>query len=77
MDLQIVNTYVAVHDLNCGCEKPLEHIIKQIQQQEPSLKPCPTTTATGDDHGPEDGVDGLGDGELEALFANTEEDFTG
>lgn len=78
LNLQIVNTYVNIHDLNCGCDEPLKHIIQQIQDQEPSLKPCLTTTATGEDPGPVDGVDGLGDGELEALFAETnEEDTTG
>ena len=77
LNLQIVNTYVNIHDLNCGCTQPLKHIIQQIEDQEPSIKEWRTTTATGDDHGPEDGVDGLGEGELEALFADTEEDTTG
>lgn len=77
LNLQIVNTYVNIHDLNCGCDTPLEHIIRQIQQQEPSLK-CLTTGETGENPGQEDGVDGLGEGELEALFADTEEkDTTG
>lgn len=77
LNLQIVNTYVNVHDLNCSCDEPLKHIIQQIQEQEPTLK-CLTTGETGGDHGLEDGVDGLGEGELEALFAETEEkDTTG
>lgn len=77
LNLQIVNTYVNIHDLNCSCEEPLKHIIKQIQEQEPTLK-CLTTGETGENPGLEDGVDGLGDGELEALFADTEEkDTTG
>lgn len=76
LNLQIVNTYVAVHDLNCGCNEPLTHIIKQIQEQEPSVKKWPTTTDTGDAHGQEDGVDGLGEGELEALFADGDAENT-
>lgn len=77
LNLQIVNTYVNIHDLNCGCNEPLKHIIQQIQQQEPTLK-CLTTGEIGENPGLEDGVDGLGEGELEALFADTEkEDTTG
>lgn len=78
LQLQIVNTYVNIHDLNCGCDEPLKHIIKQIEEQEPTLKRCHTTTETGENHGQEDFVDELGEGDLEALFAEPDgEDTTG
>lgn len=77
LNLQRVNTYTSIHDLNCECQKPLQHIILQILQQEPSLKQdkefvkeiqrCLSITAAGDQDGgvPEDG---FGDGDLEKLF---------
>lgn len=73
--LQLVNTYVAVHDLKCTCDHPLECIIKQIKQQEPSLqitfKPqCHTSTETGEHHGGDAaGEDPIGQEDLEEIFA--------
>lgn len=63
-----INTIVQIHNLQCGCEKPLDHTIKEILQQEPSLK-CLTT---GEDQITTD-ADGFGEGDLDRLF---EEDFT-
>ncbi len=81
LQLQSTNLHVAAHDLTCSCEKPLQHIILQILEQEPSLKEdkqftenlqkCLTTTEKPTGH--EDDVLGdIGDGDLEKLF---EEDF--
>lgn len=73
-NLNWINTEVAVHDLHCQCDDPLKHIIIGIIQQEPSLKfdkeeskliqQCLTTS---EDTG--DAVDTLGEGDLDALFA--------
>lgn len=70
LNLQMVNGYVSIHDLMCHCQKPLKHIIKQIEQQEPSLKKWPATT-TADVGTPDGGdvIDQFGPGELEELFA--------
>lgn len=67
-----VNTHVSVHDIYCSCNKPLEHIVLGIFDQEPNLRfdsedkqkiqKCLTTTEDGD------ALDGFGDGELEKLF---------
>lgn len=70
LDLQNVNTYVAVHDLTCNCEHPLQHIITQIIKQEPSIKKwVATTIAESGDQDTEKDIDHFGPGELEALFA--------
>lgn len=69
LNLQQVNTYVAVHDLNCNCKNPLRHIIKQIQQQEPTLKCHHFTTAEDGNQDGDVDIDGFGPGELEKLFA--------
>lgn len=80
LTLQQVNTHVAIHDLNCGCNKPLQHIITTILEKEPSLKEdsdfvdtikkCLTTEAHGGT--PDDEEEGFGAGDLEKLF---EKDF--
>lgn len=77
-NLQIVNAYVAIHDLNCHCEKPLHHILQQIYDQEPTLikEKCPSTTIAGEDHTGETDIDGFGPGELESLFADAEDAAT-
>ncbi len=68
---QILNTYVNIHDLNCGCDNALKHIVLQILEKEPEIKKCLTTTTTGETTG--DGEeDVLGEGDLERFFA---EDF--
>ncbi|AXQ65863.1 MAG: hypothetical protein [Betatorquevirus homini20] len=74
-NLQLVNTYVAIHDLKCTCNKPLECILDQINNQEPTLqikykKSCLTSTATGEHHGGDAAKDvPIGDAELEKIFA--------
>lgn len=70
LNLQMVNLYVSIHDLHCHCKSPLKHIIKQIEEQEPTIKKCPDTTiaATGNQDG-EDAIDQFGPGELDRLFA--------
>lgn len=74
-NLQQVNSYVSIHDLTCNCNQPLKHIIEQITEQEPTIKKEKwfTTTDTGENPGGAGGVDDFGDGELEALFAETDE----
>ncbi len=77
-NLQYVNCYTSIHDLGCNCAEPLKHIIKQLTDQEPSLKPWLATTyvATGDPDGEKD-IDGFGPGELERLFAEDAEEKDG
>lgn len=70
---QIINCHIAIHDLNCGCDTPIEHIFNQLLEKEPSLInkiKCPTTTTTGETTGDDDDV--IGEGDLERFFA---EDF--
>lgn len=70
LNLQNVNTYCAIHDLNCHCKEPLKHIIKQIVDQEPTIKPwLATITADGGKDLTDDVIDHFGPGELEAIFA--------
>lgn len=78
LTLQTVNSYVSIHDLNCNCKEPLKHIINQITEQEPSLKPwlATTTEDTGDQNGDGD-IDGFGPGELERLFAEDDAEKEG
>ena len=73
-NLQYVNCYTSIHDLGCNCDEPLKHIIKQITEQEPSIKPWLATTFgnTGDQDGEKD-IDGFAPGELERLFAEGED----
>ncbi len=70
--LDWINGIVHLHNLVCGCDKPLEHTLEEIYTQEPQLHPynkiCPTTTK---DHATT-GLEELGDGDLERLF---DEDF--
>lgn len=69
LNLQNVNTYVNVHDISCRCGEPLKHIINQILQQEPTLKPWLATTVDHGDPATEKDIDGFEPGELERLFA--------
>lgn len=77
LNLQIVNCYVGIHDLHCHCKQPLKHIIKQIQDQEPSLKCQDTTTEKDGDPAGEGDIDHFGPGELERLFAEDVEEKEG
>lgn len=78
LQLQHVNTLVSIHDLNCGCNSPLECTILTIYNQEKDLKFTEEEkkklqtwfTTTEKDTTPEE--EGFGDGDLERLF---EEDF--
>ncbi len=81
--LQNVNAFVAIHDLSCTCEKPLNCIIQQIYHQEPTLnlktQDFPkwfTTTETTVARGGEDEGDYTGE-DLDALFANIDAEDTG
>lgn len=84
-NLQQINLHVAIHDLNCGCDNPLKHIIYQILEQEPSvnfteeelqqLKKCHGTGSAGANHGDDD--TGFGPGDLELLFAENPEEEKG
>lgn len=78
LQLQNVNCFVNIHDLNCYCKEPLKHIIQQILTQEPSLKPWLATTIadTGNQDGEKD-IDGFGPGELERLFAEGDDEKEG
>lgn len=77
LDIQILNTYTSVHDLNCGCDNPLFHIVQQIFEKEPEIKQkCLTTGENGDTREEDFDIDGLGPGELEALFAEPEDAAT-
>lgn len=77
LNLQVVNCYVGIHDLTCHCKHPLRHIIKQIEDQEPSLKCRVTTTEKDGDHAGEGDIDQFGPGELERLFAEDAEENEG
>jgi hypothetical protein len=74
-NLQLVNTYVAIHDLKCNCKHPLECILEQIKQQEPTLqiqykKSCRTSTETGERPGGEGAAEEtIGQEDLEEIFA--------
>ncbi len=69
--LDWINTIVHIHDLQCRLVKNLlQHTVKEIFAQEPSIKKCLTT---GEDPITEEDA-GFGPGDLEKLFA---EDTTG
>ena len=80
------NAYTSIHDLHCDCNQPLQHIITDIIQQEPSLKndekfiknlqQCLGITPVGDTA--EEEKDILGDVDLERFFdADFGEEDTG
>lgn len=78
LNLQIVNCYVGIHDLHCNCKHPLQHIIKQIETQEPSIKKWrDTTTAAAGIPDGGDVIDEFGPGELENLFAQDDDENAG
>ncbi len=70
-----INTLVHVHDLQCYCNKPLEHTIDTIFKQEKNLRLENSTKQniqkclTIDTVTIKEEDDQFGDGELEALFA--------
>lgn len=74
-----LNLLTHVHDLQCHCDKPLEHTAWNIFEQEKHLRFTTTQKqeikkclTTGEEDAGVDALDGLGEGELTALF---EEDF--
>ncbi len=78
LNLQMVNAYVHIHDLHCHCKSPLNHIIEQIHQQEPTIKKWPVTTTAADGTQDTDAaIDHFGPGELERLFAEDAGENTG
>lgn len=78
LNLQMVNCYTAIHDLKCHCEKPLKHIIQQILEQEPTLKPwLDSTTGDGGNQPTEKDTEDTGIEDLERLFAEDVDDATG
>lgn len=72
--LNFINSICSNHDLHCGCDKPLQHAIIGIIEQEPNLQfnkeesDIIRKCLTSGDHTGEDVVDTFGDGELEKLF---------
>lgn len=80
--LQNVNLFVGIHDLSCTCNQPLKCIVKQIYKQEPTLQFdqkelqqwLTTTAVTATPGGDAETIDG---DDLDALFANLDEDATG
>lgn len=83
-NLDFTNGVATLHALICDCEKPLEHAVYIIVDQEPGLKFNKKTSdkikkcLTSED-GPTaaDAIDGLEDGELENLFAEDITEDTG
>lgn len=74
----MVNAYVSIHDLHCHCKSPLNHIIEQIHQQEPTTKKWQdTTTAAAGTTDTEKDIDHFGPGELERLFAEDDAEKEG
>ena len=76
LQLQYVNTLVNIHDLNCGCDSPLECTVLTIYNQEKDLKFTKQEkqqlrkwlTTTEENTTQEE--DAIGDGDLERLFAD-------
>lgn len=84
LSLQWLNGLVHIHDFICKCNKPLEHTLDTIITEEPNLR-LPETTkeklkkclgGTKEDTPGEDDV-GVGEGDLDALFAEDFIDDTG
>lgn len=82
LNLQLQNTYIAVHDLACGCNDPTKHILLQLTSGniDTSLQPstiekirCLLTEDGGGDASNQlvaattDDI-GINEGELEELF---------
>ncbi len=83
-----LNFIVHAHDLQCECDRPLEHTTWMIFEQERNLRFSTqekqqlqqwlTSTETTTDHTTKEEDDVFGDGVLDALFAGDfgEEDTT-
>ncbi len=85
LSLQWRNMIVHFHDIICKCNSPLEHTIDNIICNEPNLRLPESTkkqlqkclSGTADTGADAAADDGLQDGDLEALFADTDENDTG
>ena len=62
--IDFLNLINHAHDLICPCEQGIVHTHKIIEEINPDLKKCHTTTTTQDG----DVIDGFAPGELDALF---------
>lgn len=78
------NLIVHIHDNICSCDDPIEHTIhnlttnpKELRLKESTKKQLQQCLTTTEDHTEEDVIDGFGDGELDALFAQDTEEDTG
>lgn len=75
--LQWMNMLAHIHDQKCDCNNPMEHTLMLIVEEEPSLKlrtpeidlikKCITGETTTEKDGDQE-PDGIGEGELDALF---------
>lgn len=86
--LQWMNMIAHIHDQKCDCNNPMEHTCMLIFEEEPNLKfnapekdlikKCITGETTIVENGDQE-PDGIGEGELDALFKEdfTEEENTG
>ena len=63
--LDLLNLINHAHDLICPCEQGIVHTHEIIEEINPELKKCRSTTTAQDG----DVIDGFGPGELDALFA--------
>lgn len=69
LENQLRNCFYGIHDLICGCTTVQEHIHAILC--EPKCLPSTTTTAATTDHGP--GEEGFDEGDLDALFAASDD----
>ncbi len=80
---QLLNTLVGNHDLCCKCDEPLTHLAVLIfekakptnftEKEKTIIKKC-LGEGDGDGTTTGDAIDGLGDGDLEKLFAEDGDD---
>lgn len=79
---QLLNTFVSAHDLTCGCDHPIEHIIwttatkgkptRFTDEEKKKLKEC---LGFGEDPTiKEEETTGLDTGDLEKLFAHDDDE---
>lgn len=74
LENQYVNAVYTVHDVLCGCLKPIEHLNDIIKRQEcrPIKDAATATTTTGEETTGTPDV--LENGDLDLLFAEQEDD---
>lgn len=82
---QMLNTFVSVHDLTCGCDHPIEHILWTTatkgkptgftEEEKSTLKKC---LGFGENLTiKEEEETGIEDGDLDRLFAEDDTEDTG